>query len=111
MRWGISGTGYDMSFWNFCRGDIDVLYLQMVINASGDIDLKKYCAEGSEIEGCLDASESSRTSIARALEEHVTSERELNKELAMKHRAETVSALLKQLSIRVRRILAILAQN
>jgi hypothetical protein len=73
-KWGISGTGNELSFWNFCRGDIDVLYLRMVLNASGDIALKTYCAEGSEIDGGLDTSAatpgaiiaSSRTSIAQS---------------------------------------------
>jgi hypothetical protein len=53
-KWGRSGTGNELTFWNFCgkpaKRELDVLYLRLILNSTGDVSLMSYCAEGCEVE-------------------------------------------------------------
>lgn len=55
-KFEVSGNGNEAIFWNFCMGKVDVLYLRLVLNGLGDMDLLGYCAEGSEVDGGLETS-------------------------------------------------------
>jgi hypothetical protein len=130
-KWGVSGTGNELTFWNFCGSpnggprQVDVLYLRLVLNATNDFTLQSYCSEGCEIDGGLETSvdtpnsrrpESTATSSsrkrreeagavmaeasqkrARAIEEQVSSEKQVHEALAIKATTETIAALWNQM--------------
>jgi hypothetical protein len=73
-RWGQSGVGNELIFWNYTaeKGgprQVDVLYLRFACRACPDVDFRTYCSEGNEIVGGLETSMQtpSRSSTASSL--------------------------------------------
>lgn len=53
-RWTVSGKHNNQDFYDYCQGDLDVLYLYCWVNKSGNPELANFCAEGYEVDNGFD---------------------------------------------------------